>query len=42
MEDDNMKKKKMPRLLMLYASAGAGHMQAAKALKAVCDQKRSR
>jgi len=35
-----MKKKKMPRLLMLYASAGAGHMQAAKALKAVCDQKK--
>ncbi|MDD5504065.1 MAG: glycosyltransferase [Candidatus Omnitrophica bacterium] len=27
---------KKPKLLMLYASAGAGHMQAAKALKAVC------
>jgi processive 1,2-diacylglycerol beta-glucosyltransferase len=25
-----------PKLLLLYASAGAGHMQAAKALKAVC------
>ncbi len=35
-----MKKKKIPRLLMLYASAGAGHMQAAKALKEVCDQKK--
>lgn len=34
-----MKKRKIPRLLMLYASAGAGHMQAAKALKTVCDQK---
>jgi len=32
----------MPRLLMLYASAGAGHMQAAKALKAVCDTKKDR
>jgi len=35
-----VKKKKIPRLLMLYASAGAGHMQAAKALKAVCDEKK--
>jgi processive 1,2-diacylglycerol beta-glucosyltransferase len=30
--------KNKPRLLLLYASAGAGHMQAAKALKAVCKQ----
>jgi processive 1,2-diacylglycerol beta-glucosyltransferase len=34
-----MKKNKKPKLLMLYASAGAGHMQAAKALKAVCEEK---
>ena len=31
--------KKKPKILILYASAGAGHMQAAKALKAVCDIK---
>jgi processive 1,2-diacylglycerol beta-glucosyltransferase len=36
-----MKKRKIPRLLMLYASAGAGHMQAAKALKTVCGQKKA-
>jgi processive 1,2-diacylglycerol beta-glucosyltransferase len=35
-----MKKNKKPKLLMLYASAGAGHMQAAKALKAVCEEKK--
>jgi processive 1,2-diacylglycerol beta-glucosyltransferase len=35
-----MKKNKKPKLLMLYASAGAGHMQASKALKAVCEQTR--
>ena len=31
--------KKKPKILILYASAGAGHMQAAKALKAVSDIK---
>ncbi len=35
-----MKGKRLPRLLMLYASAGAGHMQAAKALKAVCESEK--
>jgi len=34
-----MKKNTKPRFLVLYASAGAGHMQAAKALKAVCEEK---
>jgi len=34
-----MNKNRKPKLLMLYASAGAGHMQAAKALKAVCQEK---
>jgi processive 1,2-diacylglycerol beta-glucosyltransferase len=33
-----MTKKPKPRLLMLYASAGAGHMQAAKSLIAVCKE----
>jgi processive 1,2-diacylglycerol beta-glucosyltransferase len=33
-----MKRGYRPKLLMLYASAGAGHMQAAKALKAVCNE----
>ena len=31
-------KKKRPRLLILYASAGAGHKQAARALAAVCEE----
>lgn len=35
------KDKSLPRLLILYASAGAGHMQAAKALKAVCEQRKA-
>jgi len=35
------KMKKKPRLLILYASAGAGHMQAARALKKVADEKSS-
>jgi len=34
-----MPTEKKPKLLILYASAGAGHMQAAKALKAVSDLK---
>ncbi|MFH1868102.1 MAG: glycosyltransferase [Candidatus Omnitrophota bacterium] len=36
-----MKKKGKPRLLILYASAGAGHKQAAFALKKVCDETQS-
>lgn len=34
-----MDKNRKPKLLLLYASAGAGHMQAAKALKSVCQER---
>jgi processive 1,2-diacylglycerol beta-glucosyltransferase len=33
-----MKKNRKPRLLLLYASAGAGHKQAARALKKACNE----